>query len=179
MQPVKNSRYQGIEIITWEHFGELIRALVEKIAPEKPDVIIGIARGGLIPATALATALRCEMFPIRLTRRMNDEVVHHQPVTLLDVAMQVINRQCAIVMDDLDDTGQTLALGVQRVRRRGVPRVLTASLAAHTWADPAPNFTALTSDALVVFPWDAQVYEKGQWKTHPEIEAVIKYMKNQ
>jgi adenine/guanine phosphoribosyltransferase-like PRPP-binding protein len=57
----------------------MTRGLVEQLAQEKVDVVIGIARGGLIPATAIAAALRCEMFPIRLTRRMHDEGCSFKP----------------------------------------------------------------------------------------------------
>jgi uncharacterized protein len=169
---------QGVEKISWERFGQMTRALVEQLAQEKVDVVIGIARGGLIPATAIAAALRCEMFPIRLTRRMHDEVVHQTPVVLLDVAIQVANRKCAAVVDEIADTGQTLARAVQLVRRRGVPRVLTATLAAHSWSDPKPDFAALTSDALLIFPWDEEVYINGEWQTHPELEKALQTQSN-
>jgi len=169
---------QGVEKISWERFGTMTRELVEQLAKEKVDVVIGIARGGLIPATAVAAALRCEMFPIRLTRRMHDEIVHSTPVVLLDVAIQVANRKCAVVIDEIADTGQTLTRAVQLVSRRGVPRVLTATLASHSWSDPRPNYTALESDALVVFPWDENVYINGKWQTHPEIENAIQLQRN-
>jgi uncharacterized protein len=169
---------QGVEKISWERFGQMTRGLVEQLALEKVDVVIGIARGGLIPATAVAAALRCEMFPIRLTRRMHDKVVHSTPVVLLDVAIQVANRKCAVVIDEIADTGQTLTRAVQLVKRRGVPRVLTATLAAHSWSDPHPDFSALDSDALVIFPWDEEVYLDGQWQVHPEIEKALQMQGN-
>jgi hypothetical protein len=156
----------------------MTRQLVEQLAREKVDVVIGIARGGLIPATAIAAALRCEMFPIRLTRRMHDEVVHSTPVVLLDVAIQVANRKCAAVIDEIADTGQTLTRAVQLVSRRGVPRILTATLASHSWSEPRPDYTAIETDALVIFPWDEQVYMNGQWQTHPEIENALKLQHN-
>lgn len=156
----------------------MTRQLVEQLAQEKVDVVIGIARGGLIPATAIAAALRCEMFPIRLTRRMHDKVVHSMPVVLLDVAIQVANRKCAVVVDEIADTGQTLTRAVQLVSRRGVPRILTATLAAHPWSDPRPDFFAVESEALVIFPWDDQVYVNGEWQTHPEIEKALQLQEN-
>lgn len=175
MKSYDYSNRQGVENITWDRFGELTNHLVEQLAREKVDVVIGIARGGLIPATVVAAALRCEMFPIRLTRRMNDRIVHSTPVVLLDVAIQVANRKCAVVIDEIADTGQTLTRAVQLVNRRGVPRILTATLVTHTWADPKPDYTAIESDALIIFPWDAQVYSNGEWKTHPEIEDAMQY----
>lgn len=178
MKSYDYAKRQGVERIDWTRFGQLTQQLVEQLANEKVDVVIGIARGGLIPATAVAAALRCEMFPIRLTRRMHDEVVHNTPVVLLDVAIQVANRKCAVVIDEIADSGQTLLRAVQLVSRRGVPRVLTATLAAHSWSDPQPDYCAMQTDALVVFPWDAQVYTDGKWRTHPEIEKALEMQQN-
>jgi hypoxanthine phosphoribosyltransferase len=77
------------------------------------------------------------------------------------------------VVDEIADTGETLARVAQRVRARGAARVITASLVSHSWAAPAPDVVALISDALVLFPWDRQVYTEGQWKVHPELAEAI------
>ena len=77
------------------------------------------------------------------------------------------------MIDEIADTGETLALVAQRVRARGAARVVTASLVSHSWADPAPDVAALRTDALVLFPWDRQVYVEGRWQTPPELAASI------
>ena len=62
--------------------------------------------------------------------------------------------------------------GVEEISwERFAREVVTARLAADTWANPRPQVVALVSDALVVFPWDRRVYEHGQWRQHPEIQA--------
>ena len=35
----------------------------------------------------------------------------------------------------------------------------------------------LTTDALVVFPWDKQVYQDGQWQIHPELVGALALQK--
>jgi hypoxanthine phosphoribosyltransferase len=47
------------EILTWDGFGTAIGELAEMIAGDgfEPDIILGIARGGLIPAGSLGYAL--------------------------------------------------------------------------------------------------------------------------
>jgi hypothetical protein len=32
---------------------------------------------------------------------------------------------------------------------------------------------ALTSDALLLFPWDREVFSDGQWKPHPELAEAV------
>ncbi|HBY06860.1 MAG TPA: hypothetical protein DEH22_03410, partial [Chloroflexi bacterium] len=59
---------KGIKEISWERFGELSRVLTEQLANKKIDIVIGIARAGLFPATAVACALRRELYPVRVTR---------------------------------------------------------------------------------------------------------------
>ena len=71
---------EGVEPMTWERFAEASRHLAESLEPHRIDLIVGVARGGLFPATAVACALRCEFFPVRLSRREADEVRHRHPV---------------------------------------------------------------------------------------------------
>jgi len=53
--------------------------------------------------------------------------------------------------------------------------VVTASLVSHSWARPAPDHVAVVTDALVVFPWDRQVYQDGQWQINPELADALKF----
>src|SRR4051795_8865858 len=50
------------EILTYELFGRGIRELAHQVADSdfEPDILLGIARGGLVPAGALAYALDCQ-----------------------------------------------------------------------------------------------------------------------
>jgi hypothetical protein len=51
---------------------------------------------------------------------------------------------------------------------------VAASLVSHSWAKPAPDFSALRSDALILFPWDQQVLVEGSWVPHPETEEALR-----
>src|SRR5512136_3505524 len=158
----------GVEAITWDRFAELTRTLVEKLGPFKIDAVVGTARAGLFPATAVGLMLRRELYPARVSRRVNDEVKYRHPQWIVDVAADVRDQIVAVV-DEIADTGETLVMVSERVRQRGAKQVITASLIAHSWADPMPDVVALTTDALVLFPWDEQVYIDGQWQPHPEL----------
>jgi hypoxanthine phosphoribosyltransferase len=172
IKPYDYSHRKGADEISWEYFGQLSANLAEHLAVEGPDVVVGIARAGLFPATAVACALRRELFPVRVTRRQNDKVVTKHPVWKVDVSADVEGKVVA-VLDEIADTGETLALVAQRVRDRGATRVITASLVSHGWADPAPDYVALVSQALVIFPWDKYVYQDGQWLFHPELAEAL------
>jgi hypothetical protein len=85
----------------------------------------------------------------------------------------MVTGQRVAVIDEIADSGETLALVGSRALERGARQVWNVSLVAHSWANPQPDFTALVSDALVIFPWDQQVYASGSWQVHPEIVAAI------
>lgn len=173
MRSYDYSRRTGVEPISWERFEALVRLLAEQVEAFEPQIILGIARGGLFPATMLSYVLRREFYPIRLTRRLNDAVVREQPVWLVRPPEKVRGRR-VLVVDEIADSGHTIALAADESRRLGALEVRTGVLYAHTWAEPRPNYVALTSDALILNPWDRDVLMGGQWTTHPELAAALK-----
>ncbi len=170
MKPYHYAHRFGVRYISWDDFDSLANRLAELLEPYQPQVILGVARAGLFPATAVACSLRCEFFPIRLTRRVNDMVVYEKPVWKTPVPGDVEGKIVAVV-DEIADTGQTLAMVASQAVDLGAHQVVTASLVAHSWANPAPNLSALQSDEFIIFPWDKQVLVDGKWINHPEIEA--------
>lgn len=164
---------KGIEEISWERFGELSRALTEHLSGKKVDIVIGIARAGLFPGTAVACALRRELYPVRVTRRVNDVVQYQSPIWRVDVPATVAGQRVAVI-DEIADSGETLAIVAARALERGARQVWTLSLVTHSWADPQPDFTALRTDALLVFPWDKHVFTSEGWQLHPELESAIR-----
>jgi hypoxanthine phosphoribosyltransferase len=172
MQSYDYSHRKGIEEISWARFATLSAQLVEQLAEHRIEMVVGIARAGLFPATLVACSLRCEFIPIRITRRAYDQVVYPQPTWKVDVSPEIRGKQVAVI-DEIADTGETLAIVADRVRDLGAKQVLTTTLISHTWANPAPDVVALVTDALVLFPWDRRVYIAGRWQEHPELAKAI------
>jgi hypoxanthine phosphoribosyltransferase len=163
----------GLKRLSWNDFARLSRLLAELVEPYQPQMILGIARAGLFPATAVACSLRCELSPIRLTRRSEDVVVHERPVWKVPVPSEVAGK-IVVLIDEIADVGQTLSMAAQSARDQGAKEVITASLVSHSWAKPAPQVCALVTDAFVIFPWDKQILQHGEWVPHPEIVSGIK-----
>jgi uncharacterized protein len=163
---------EGVRTFSWKDFVQLSNELAEKLELAGVEMIVGIARAGLLPATLVACSLRCEMYPVRVTRRVQDEVRFATPVWRVPVSPEVSGKVVAIV-DEIADTGETLALVAEEVRALHASRVFTTCLVSHTWAQPAPDFCALVSDELVIFPWDQRVLHQGQWALHPEMEDAL------
>ena len=172
---MKSYDYQsrrGIKEISWKEFGFLSRALSESLSCIQPQIVIGIARAGLFPAAAVACMLRLELYPVRITRRENDRIVHQSPIWKVPILGDLENKKI-IVIDEIADTGETLSLVKQAVYSKGAKLVHSAALISHSWAEPAPDISALVSDELIIFPWDKEVLIEGKWQIHPEIAAAI------
>jgi hypothetical protein len=166
------ARRTGVLPITWERFGEQCRELALKASAYAPEAVVGIARGGWMPATVLACMLRCELYPMRLSRREGDRLVHQTPQILLPPPAQVAGRRVLLV-DEIADTGVTLALGLRTLKRAGAGEVRTAVLVAHSWAAPRPDLCALETDAFIINPWDREVIENGAAVTHPDVANAL------
>ena len=173
MRSYDYSQRSGVDPISWERFEQLVRLLAEQVESFEPQIILGIARGGLFPGTMLSFILRREFYPIRLTRRLNDAVVREKPTWLIHPPDKVRGRRILLV-DEIAYSGHTLAIAAEVVVQMGAAEVRTAALFAHTWADPRPDYVALTSDALILNPWDREVLLNGQWTTHPELAAALR-----
>jgi hypoxanthine phosphoribosyltransferase len=172
MQSYDYAHRQEVEAISWERFAELARLLAEDLAKAKVEVVVGIARAGLFPATAVACSLRCEFYPVRVTRRVADQVTFDRPEWKVDVSPEVAGQRVAVI-DEIADSGETLALVAGRARELGAAGVVTACLVSHSWAEPMPDVVALVTDALVLFPWDRRVYVDGRWQLHPELAEAL------
>jgi hypoxanthine phosphoribosyltransferase len=166
------ARRSGVVPVSWDRFGELCRELALGAAPYRPEAIVGIARGGWLPATVLACMLRCDLYPMRLSRREAGHVVHDTPLILMPPPAQVAGRR-VLLIDDIADTGVTLSLGVRTLKRAGAAEIRTAALVAHSWAAPPPDLVGLLTDSFVVTPWDREVVQDGALVPHPEVAAAL------
>ncbi|MCJ7723861.1 MAG: phosphoribosyltransferase [Anaerolineales bacterium] len=167
---------KGVEVITWEHFAALSAGLTEMLAELRIEMVVGIARAGLFPATAIACALQKELYPIRITRRLDDKVIFDRPKWRVDVSPEVAGKVVGVV-DDIADSGETLNMVAYRIKELGAAGIVTSSLVCHTWAKPMPDITTLVSDALVIFPWDIHVFLGGRWQPHPEYLSALSAQK--
>lgn len=163
---------QGVRTLSWEEFAPLTDQLAEALEQAGVEVIVGVARAGLLPATGVACHLRRELYPVRITRRVNDEVRFASPVWSVPVSPEVAGKTVAVI-DEIADTGETLALVESSVQACGAVRTITACLVRHSWTNSVPTISLLVTDELVIFPWDQQVLREGQWRQHPEILAAL------
>jgi hypoxanthine phosphoribosyltransferase len=102
------------ERLSWAHFGDAVHELASKVAGDgyRPDLVLSIARGGLLVGAALGYAL-----DVKNTWTMNVEF-YTGVDERLDVPMilppvpELVDLDSArmLIADDVADTGETLRL---------------------------------------------------------------------
>ncbi|MFC3850544.1 phosphoribosyltransferase [Corynebacterium hansenii] len=154
-----SSDVQNKEILTWEGFGDASRELAQTIADDgfEPEVIIAIARGGLVAAGALSYALG-----VKLSDAINVEFYTDVHKTLPDpilleplLDVEAITGRKLLVVDDVADSGRTLKLVLELLSEQGA-EVRSAVLYEKSVSVVKPDYTWRHTDEWIVFPWSAE-----------------------
>ncbi|HVH08387.1 MAG TPA: phosphoribosyltransferase family protein [Gemmatimonadales bacterium] len=158
----------GVLEVDWPFFGEMCRALALKIFREyDPDVVIGIARAGVIPGAVVASILQRDFASMAITRTESGA----RPVVIAGPPRIVSGRRVLIV-DETCDTGATMKLGLNAVRELKPAAVKTA--VSFRTGDYQPDFYALQTDNFIILPWDREVIIGGEIVMRPDYAAKLK-----
>jgi hypoxanthine phosphoribosyltransferase len=163
-------RYQNREDvlpISWNDFHGICKALAKSVSGYQPEIILAIGRGGFYPGTLLAHLLQVEMYPIRLSRRVNDIVEYEQPQWLLEPP-QLIRKKAVLIVDEICDSGETLKLVQEKTFELGARSMKSAVLYSHSWKATVPDYIGVITDALILNPWDREILKDGEFEFHPE-----------
>lgn len=156
--------------LSWELFGELCRVLALRVAQDyRPEVVVGLSTAGVLPAATVAMILDAELHTLRISRRERGAVVRATPQVLSPTPVAARGKRVLIV-DEITTSGDTLRLALAAVREVGPAEVRTAA----SFVRPGgyrPDYHALETESLVVFPWDRQVVDRGRGFVPPPLYA--------
>jgi hypoxanthine phosphoribosyltransferase len=153
--------------VDWPFFGELCRALAVHVARKyDPEVVVGVAKAGVIPAAIVATILQREFAAIvigRPTELAAPEVIVGPPPSLQGRRVLLVDETC--------DTGDTLKLALHEVQAVRPADVRTAvSFKTGNWQ---PDFHAFETTRAIVLPWDREVVDHGELVMRPDLRELL------
>jgi len=140
--------------LTWWQVDRAIFALAEKLREYKPDVIVGVARGGLIPAVRLSHILNdipLKVIDVKFYKGIDER--GEKPVITIPIHGDLKGKRVVIV-DDVSDTGKTLEVVIEEVKKLGAREVKVACLAMKPWTSVVPDYYVFRTDKWIVFPWE-------------------------
>src|SRR5579885_2645260 len=147
------------EVMSWDDLGGGARDLAEQVHRDgyRPDIVLGISRGGLLVAGAVAYALG-----VKNTFTMNVEfytgIDERLPVPMLLPPVPDLvdlQDQRVLVADDVADTGATLALVKEFLDGR-VREARVAVLYEKPRTSVRAEYVWKRTDRWIDFPWSAE-----------------------
>jgi uncharacterized protein len=147
------------ERLSWQELGDGTRALAELVHASGyvPDMLLAIARGGLLVAGALGYALGVKnVFTVNVEFYTGLDQRLELPILLPPVPDpgELMQRR-VLICDDVADTGETLAL-VQRFCRDHVAEARTAVLYEKPRSAVHCDYIWRRTDRWITFAWSAQ-----------------------
>jgi len=166
------STRKGIQPISWEDFHGICKALALAVSHFRPEVIVPIGRGGYYPGALLAHLLQVEIYPVRVSRRINDIVMYKEPQWIIAPPAEIAHRR-AVVVDEICDSGETIVMVKNKCSELGASTVQSAVLYAHTKAVHVPDYIGIITDELLLNPWDREVFRDGEFRFNLEYAEAL------
>jgi hypoxanthine phosphoribosyltransferase len=156
---------RGTLEVDWPFFGEICRALALRVANDyQPEVVLGIAKAGVIPGVVVASILQCDFASMVVTRRDGGD----EPVLVTGPPPSVRGRR-VLVVDETCDTGSTMKLALSEVRALR-PLEVKSAVSFRT-GDYAPDYQAFATENFIVLPWDREIIQNGELIVRPDYAA--------
>jgi len=161
----------------------MLLAQAQKIKSDgyKPDIIIGIARGGLVPARILTDLLEIPQLAI-IQEEFYVDIAQttFEPILKQTLALKIKGKKTLLV-DDIADTGKSLKLAENHLQQQGPAEIKTVTLYSKPQTITTPNYFEGQTSSWVVFPWDIKetlrrIIQKqdGKRAANQEIAKLVK-----
>jgi len=166
------------EAPAWNQIYCMLLNLAEKISKNKfkPDLIVGVSRGGWPPARVLSDLLNNpNLANIRAEFYLGVAETKGEPVLTQPVSMPVAGKR-VLVVDEIADTGKSLKLVKEHLIEHGATEVKIATIYYKPWSIVKPDYYEMETRCWVVFPWEIKetvrkiVKKCREKKTPPEKE---------
>jgi hypoxanthine phosphoribosyltransferase len=167
------------EAPTWNQIYDLLLDLAERIRKDhfKPDIIVGISRGGWPPARILSDLLsNPNLANVRAEFYLGFAETKDEPSLTQPLSMDVFDKRILIV-DEVADTGKSLQLVKKHIAGQGAKELKILTVYYKPWSIVKPDYYSKETSDWVVFPWEIKEtiakilrrsHERGQ---RVEIEA--------
>ena len=147
------------ELMSWDDLGDGARELAQQIYDDeyRPDMVLAIARGGMLVAAALGYALGVKnTFTMNVEFYTGVDARLEMPMILPPVPDLVdFHETRVLIADDVADTGATLAL-VKEFCEGKVAEVRCAVLYEKSRSTVKCEYVWRRTDRWIAFPWSAQ-----------------------
>jgi uncharacterized protein len=120
----------------------------------KPEVIVGVSRGGWPPARVMSDLLQNpNLANMRVEFYKDIGVRNKKPRITQPVTTEVVGKR-VLVVDDISDTGHSLKAVANHLRRKPVKDLRVCTIYMKPKSVFRPNYYAETTKKWIIFPWE-------------------------
>ncbi|NVM05164.1 MAG: phosphoribosyltransferase, partial [Candidatus Helarchaeota archaeon] len=137
-----------------------------------PDLILGLARGGLIIARLLSDFLKVkEILTLQLESYKTLNQKKSSPKLINDISCSVNNKKI-LLCDDLVDTGETMVYITNYIKNKGCNNMKVATLHKKPHSKFTPDFYIQEVNAWIIYPWELQEFITALQKSKKNITDI-------
>jgi hypoxanthine phosphoribosyltransferase len=173
------------EVPSWEQIYKMLLNLADKIRRDKfkPDIIVGVSRGGWIPARVMSDLLESHQTAnVKAEFYKGIAETKNEPIISQSVSMSVSEKRL-LVVDDVADTGRSLQKVQKHLLKEGAAEARVATIYYKPWSDTLPDYYEKETKLWLVFPWERKetvrhILEKYETEEKNVEEAEEKLVKS-
>jgi len=157
---MKESESFRCQIVTWNEIARWTEAVANDVDDSgfSPSVVVGLTRGGWIPARLICDHLKVKKLYAVKTEHWGITANNDGKALLTQELNTSISDENVLIVDDITDTGESLNLAVEHIRELGPREIRTATLLHITHSKMAPDYYEIEVPeddwTWFIFPWN-------------------------
>ncbi len=125
-----------------------------RISTFRPEVIVGVSRGGWPPARVMSDLLENQNIAnLKVVFYKDIGVRNRRPIITQPVTSDVAGKK-VLVVDDVADSGHSLNVVLSHLRRKRASEIRVCTLYLKPHSVFKPDYYAKTTRKWVIFPWE-------------------------
>jgi len=142
--------------VTWEDLEDLVARLAVKIwqSGYRPELIVGVSRGGLVPTRLLSDFLNVRdviVLGVSFYEAMGK--TSKRPRITHPLSRDIRSKR-VLLIDDVSDTGGSLQLAKRHVLSFSPGDLLVCTLHRKPWSKFHPDIYVEETDRWIIYPWE-------------------------
>ena len=120
----------------------------------KPEIIVGVSRGGWPPARVMSDLLQNpNLANMKVEFYKDIGVRNKKPRITQPVTMEVVGKR-VLVVDDVSDTGHSLRVVANHLRSKPVKEIRVCTIYMKPQSIFRPEYYVRTTRKWIIFPWE-------------------------
>ena len=147
------------KLVSWNEIETWCDSIREKVSLSfKPDTIVGISRGGLVPGRILSDMMWIKALQSVKTEHWGLTATVDGKASIKNRSVLFLEKKRVLLVDDITDTGESMTLAKEYISEFSPMEVRTAALLHINRSRFVPDFYAEEIDnsnwTWFIFPWN-------------------------